>query len=66
VWTADGGTTSRSAATHDTGLGFRVADLPVNRLRPGTTVQWTLHYPDGTWDPEDYQLRIVPRGLRPV
>jgi len=66
VWTADGGTTSRSAAAHDTGLGFRVADLPVNRLRPGTTVQWTLRYPDGTWDPEDYQLRIVPRGLRPV
>jgi glucoamylase len=66
VWTADGGTTSRSAAAHDTGLGFRVADLPVNRLRPGTAVQWTLRYPDGTWDPEDYQLRIVPRGLRPV
>jgi glucoamylase len=66
VWTADGGATSRTAAAHDTGLGFRVADLPVNRLRPGTVVQWTLRYPDGTWDPEDYQLRIVPRGLRPA
>jgi glucoamylase len=66
IWTADGGATSRAAPGYDTRLGFWVADLPVHRLRPGTVVHWTLHYPDGTWDSHDYQFRIVPRGLRPA
>jgi hypothetical protein len=38
----------------------------MHRLRPGTVVHWTMHYPDGTWEAEDYQVRIVPRGLRPA
>jgi hypothetical protein len=62
VWTADGGATSRESPTYDTRLGFWVADLPLHRLRPGTVVQWTLRYADGSWDTEDYQLRIVPKG----
>jgi glucoamylase len=65
IWTADGGTTSRSVPTDDTRLGFWVADLSTQRLRPGTVVQWTFRYSDGTWDTEDYQFKIVPRGLRP-
>jgi glucoamylase len=66
VWTADGGASSRIEPTYDTRLGFWVADLSVQRLRPGTVVQWTVRYADGTWDAEDHQLRIVPRGLRPA
>jgi glucoamylase len=62
VWTPDGGAISREAQTYDTRLGFWVADLPLHRLRPGTVVQWTLRYADGSWDAEDYQLRIVPKA----
>ena len=64
IWTADGGMTSRTVPTEDTRLGLWAADLPLQRLRPGTAVQWTVHYDDGTWEAEDYQLRIVPRVLR--
>ena len=66
IWTADGGASSRAEKTYDTRLGFWVADLSVQRLRQGTVVQWTLRHADGTWDAEDYQFRIVPKGLRPA
>ncbi len=66
IWTADGGASSRAEPTYDTRLGFWVADLSVQRLRPGTVVQWTLRHADGTWDADDYQFRIVPSGLRPA
>lgn len=66
IWTADGGASSRAEPTYDTHLGFWVADLSVQRLRPGTVVQWTLRHQDGTWDAEDYQFRIVARGMRPA
>ncbi|MDQ6920675.1 MAG: glycoside hydrolase family 15 protein, partial [Candidatus Dormibacteraeota bacterium] len=46
IWTADGGASSRAEQTYDTRLGFWVADLSVQRLRPGTVVQWTLRHAD--------------------
>lgn len=66
VWTADGGGSSWVAPGQDTGLGLWVAEVPVGDLPTGSHVQWTIRYTDGTWDPHDYQFRIVARDAPPA
>jgi glucoamylase len=57
-WTPDGWATYREVAASDTTLGFWVADLPTQIMRPGAVMEWTAHYATG-WEGRNYALRCV-------
>ena len=46
---ADGTTDGREVPTRDSGLGVHYADLPTERLPRGSTVRFTLCWPEGGW-----------------
>lgn len=60
IWSADEGASSSVARGRDTTLGLWAAHLPLQRLPADACVQWTVRYADGSWDPDDHELRIVP------
>jgi len=57
-WTADGWATFKEVAARDTSLGFWVADLPTQIMRPGAVIEWTAHYDDG-WEGVNYALECA-------
>ena len=57
-WTPDGWASYREVAASDTTLGFWVADLPTQIMRPGAVMEWTAHYATG-WEGRNYALRCV-------
>jgi glucoamylase len=57
-WTADEWASHKEVATADTTLGFWVADLPTQIMRPGAVMEWTAHYATG-WEGRNYALRCV-------
>jgi glucoamylase len=57
-WTADEWTSYKEVAATDTTLGFWVADLPTQIMRPGAIMEWTAHYAAG-WEGRNYALKCV-------
>ncbi len=56
-WGVDGWQKVADMDTRDTGLGVHVADLPVEALPAGTTVQFTFHWREtDAWAGEDYTV----------
>ena len=44
-WSSDGWRTIHDNPTQDTGLGVHLFDLPAAALAPGTTIVFTLYWP---------------------
>ena len=50
-------------ATEDTGLGVHLFDLPATTLAPGTTIVFTLFWPQqGRWEGIDFSVEVL--GLK--
>ena len=45
-WSTDGWQTTHDTPTRDTGLGIHFADLPTERLPPGSEVVFTFYWPE--------------------
>ena len=61
-WGIDGWQQPRDVATLDSGLGLHTADLRVDRLPPGTAVDFTWKWRDsGSWAGRDVHLRARTR-----
>ncbi|GAC1659007.1 MAG: glucan 1,4-alpha-glucosidase [Candidatus Dormibacteraceae bacterium] len=54
-WSADEWTTYKESPTVDTTLGFHVAELPTQIMRPGAELSWTIHYAD-RWEGRNRSL----------
>ena len=54
-WSADEWASYKESATHETGLGLHIAELPTQIMRPGAVMAWTIHYPD-SWEGRNYTL----------
>jgi glucoamylase len=63
-WSHDGWRTVADAPGRQTGLGVWAADLDTATLPAGTSVRFTLYWPDeNRWQGEDYEVVIAnPRG----
>jgi glucoamylase len=58
-WGISGWKNAVDIDTHDTGLGLHVADLPVEALGPGVSVQFTFYWLETkTWEGRDYEVVI--------
>jgi glucoamylase len=59
-WSVDNWQTVRDTDTRDTRLGVWIADLPVDSLTAGTTVQFTFHWSSpAAWEGMDYSIKII-------
>jgi glucoamylase len=59
-WTGDDWTTIRDTPTIDTGAGVHMADLPVQGLRPGAAIKFTIYWPDARrWEGEDFAIDVT-------
>jgi glucoamylase len=59
-WGVNGWKETRDVATRDTGLGLHVADLPVQALGAGATVQFTFRWQDdGQWEGTDHEVLVT-------
>ena len=54
-WSADDWATWKESPTVDTTLGFHVAELPTQIMRPGAVMGWTAHFKDG-WEGRNHTL----------
>jgi glucoamylase len=62
-WSSDGWRTTHDDATEDTGLGVHLFDLPAATLAPGTTIVFTLFWPQqGRWEGIDFSVEVL--GLK--
>lgn len=60
-WGKDGWQKPADAATEDSGLGFHVAALNLDRAEPGTGINFTWQWQDsGAWLGRDHAVTIVP------
>lgn len=57
-WSGDGWATFKEVPAKDTTLGFWVAELPTQIMRPGAVMEWTAHYDDG-WEGRNHALECV-------
>lgn len=58
-WSNDGWLTTHDMPTRDTGLGIHFADLPTERLLPGSEVVFTFYWPDaGNWEGHDFSVKV--------
>jgi len=58
-WGVDGWQRSADAATHDTGLGLHVVDLPTENLSTGQRIDFTFYWIQAArWQDDDYQVAI--------
>ena len=55
-WSADEWASWKESPTADTTLGFHVAELPTQIMRPGAVMSWTIQYPDGRREDRNYSL----------
>ena len=59
-WTSDGWHTTHDDPTQDAGLGVHVCDLPAATLAPGTTIVFTLFWPQHQrWEGTDFAVEVV-------
>lgn len=54
-WSADEWLSYKESRSIDTTLGFHVAELPTQIMRPGAVMAWTVHYAD-RWEGRNYTL----------
>ncbi|OGP81865.1 MAG: glucan 1,4-alpha-glucosidase [Deltaproteobacteria bacterium RBG_13_65_10] len=58
-WSSDGWRSALDTPTRDTGLGVHVADLPSERLAPGTLIDFTFFWPEaGRWENVDFAVLL--------
>jgi glucoamylase len=58
-WSADGWHTVQDTATHHTGLGVHLADLPTAELPDGASVLFTFHWPEADrWEGADFVVSV--------
>jgi glucoamylase len=58
-WSSDDWVTVQDAATHDTGIGIHLVDLPVAALTEGKSVVFTVYWPTTErWQGENFAVRI--------
>jgi glucoamylase len=59
-WTADDWATAHDAEAKDNGLDLFVADLPTDRMKPTTKVQFTFDWiKAGHWERKNYEVTII-------
>jgi glucoamylase len=62
-WSSDGWRTIHDNPTQDTGLGVHLFDLPAAALAPGTTIVFTLYWPQQErWEGTDFSVEVVGRN----
>ncbi|MHB1303251.1 MAG: glucan 1,4-alpha-glucosidase [Acidiphilium sp.] len=59
-WTDDGWTTTRETATSESGIGIHAAELPVNELVAGQSVEFTWRDAAGNWRGRNFTVAIGP------
>jgi glucoamylase len=58
-WSIDGWHTIHDTETQDTTMGAYIADLPTERLLHGTTIVFTLYWPEaGQWERKDFTVAV--------
>ncbi len=58
-WSEDGWKTFSDTQTKDGGLGIHFADIPSNKLKTGSKIQFTFYWPDSkNWENEDFLIEI--------
>ncbi|MEP7143113.1 MAG: hypothetical protein ABI707_09600, partial [Ferruginibacter sp.] len=56
-WSIDGWVTINETASHDTGLGVHVADLPAGATKEGN-ILFTFYWPDAQcWENKDFEVQ---------
>jgi glucoamylase len=61
-WSIDGWQTTHDDPTWDTGLGVHVFDLPAVTLTPGTTIAFTLFWPQHQrWEGTNFLVEVAER-----
>jgi glucoamylase len=61
-WSIDGWQTTHDDSTWDTGLGVQVFDLPAATLTPGTTIAFTLFWPQHQrWERTNFLVEVAER-----
>jgi glucoamylase len=66
-WSADGWASFTDAPTQDSGLGFAVAMLDVNRLPPGDRIEFTWRgQKNGAWQGRNHVVMVLPPESEPV
>ena len=59
-WSSDSWHTINDGPTRDTGLGVHVFDLPAATLAPGTTIVFTLFWPQNQrWEGTNFSVEVV-------
>jgi len=59
-WSGDGWGTAAEVRARDTGLGLHVADLPTAALPAGSTVCFTIRWPEADrWEGTDFSLSVA-------
>jgi len=59
-WSSNGWNNILDTTTRDTGLGIHYADLPVEKLAPGTNIKFTFYWPDeDRWEGQDFNIKLV-------
>ncbi|MGE5756963.1 MAG: glycoside hydrolase family 15 protein, partial [Planctomycetaceae bacterium] len=58
-WSADGWRTARDVDARDTGVGVHAVDLPTAGLAVGTTIEFTLYWPDARrWEGTNFAVTV--------
>jgi len=58
-WSGDHWQTTQDISTRDTGLGMHVADLPTERLSPGTEIVFTIYWvQEQVWEGVDFSVAV--------
>jgi len=59
-WSSDDWHTAHDADTRDTGLGLYIVDLPTAPISAGSTVRFTLYWPEADkWENTDFSVNIM-------
>jgi glucoamylase len=61
-FSTDNWKTAQDMPTRDTGLGFHLADLPVQQLQPGDKLRFTFRWPEAgnRWEGANFDLEVEP------
>ncbi|HKJ81513.1 MAG TPA: glycoside hydrolase family 15 protein, partial [Ignavibacteriaceae bacterium] len=58
-WSSDEWKTYTETQTNDTGLGIHIADIPANKLKIGSKIQFTFYWPESkNWENENFVIEI--------
>lgn len=61
-FTMDGWQTTHNMPTRESGLGFHYADLPTDRMQPGSSLRFTFRWPEAgdRWEGTNFELEAEP------